>query len=121
MSSTFPFRVAAATTTADAARQFVVVAAVDELDGYGPLFEDFGYGNTGPSWREHLETIIEEHRPALLEHLEFDEPQAADTFLLYADSLAAVREFLACVQPYFGDLARLEKYFRQTDPEDFFQ
>ena len=121
MTSTFPFRVAAANAADDAARQFVIVAAVDELEGYGNLLEDFGYGNTGPSWREHLETIVEEHQPALLDHLEFEEPQLADTLLLYADSLDAVRQFLGCVQPYFGDLAKLKAYLRQTDPGDFFE
>jgi len=119
MTSTFPFQVAAAKTAANPARQFAIVAHTAALEDYHDLFEDFGFSGSGASWREHLETIIEEFQPELLDHLEFDE--TADTFLAYADGPAAVRQFIDCILPYFGDIARLEKYFQQTDPEDFFQ
>lgn len=118
MASIFPFRVAAANAGADPARQFVIVAEVGGLDDYYKLFEDYGYGGDGSSWREHIETIIEEYQPGLLDHLEFDEE--ADTFLAYADSPAAVRQFMDWVLPYFGDLGKLKKYLSQTDPSDFF-
>lgn len=119
MSSTFPFQVAAAKSPDNPARQFIILARLTELEGYGQLFEDFGYGGTGASWLEHLETIIEEFQPDLLDHLEFE--AAPDFLLAYADSLATVRAFMACVLPYFGDLAKLKKYLNQTDPSDFFE
>jgi hypothetical protein len=119
MSTTFPFRVAAAKAPADDPRQFAIIAPVGELEGYYNLFEDFGYGGNGPSWREHIETILEEHQPELLDHLEFDEE--GETFLAYADSLDAVRQFMGCILPYFGDLEKLKKYLSQTDSSDFFE
>lgn len=119
MSATYPFKVAAAKSAADPARQFAIVVEASEMDDYSQLFEDYGYGGTGPSWREHLETIIEEFAPDLLDHLEFAE--TPENFLAYADSLAVVRQFMACVLPYFGDLGKLKKYLGQTDPGDFFE
>ena len=116
--STYPFKVAAAKAAADPARQFLILAEVGGMDDYYQLFEDYGYGGDGESWREHIETIIEEFDPDLLDHLEFEEER--DTFLAYADSPDAVRQFMACVLPYFGDLGKLKKYFSQTDPGDFF-
>ncbi|QKG52549.1 Imm51 family immunity protein [Hymenobacter sp. BRD67] len=118
MTSTFPFKIAAAQNPAEPTRQFAILADVAGLDAYYHLFEDYGFGGDGASWREHIETIIEEFRPDLLEHLEFDEDR--DTFLVYADSPAAARDFMALVLPYFGDLGKLKKYFSQTDPDDFF-
>ena len=109
MSSTYPFKIAAAKAPADTTR----------LDDYYQVFENHGYGGNGPSWREHIETIIEEFQPDLLDHLEFDEE--AEAFLAYADSLAAVRQFMACVLPHFSDLGKLNKYLSQTDPGDFFE
>jgi hypothetical protein len=119
MSATYPFKIAAAKSATDSTRQFAIIVELNELDEYSQLFENHGYGGTGASWREHIETIIEEFEPDLLEHLEFDE--VGDTFLAYADSLAAVRQFMACVLPYFGDLGKLKKYLDQTDPGDFFE
>lgn len=119
MSSTYPFKVAAAKSAADPTRQFAIVADVGELDDYFQLFENHGYGGNGPSWREHIETIIEEFHSSLLDHLTFDAVEEA--FLAYADSPDAVRQFMACVLPYFGDLGKLKKYLSQTDPGDFFE
>lgn len=119
MSATYPFKIAAAKSAADPARQFVIVVEASEMEDYSQLFEDHGYGGTGASWREHLETIIEEFAPDLLDHLEFAE--TGEHFLAYADGLAAVRQFMACVLPYFGDLGKLKKYLGQTDPGDFFE
>ena len=118
MTATFPFKVAAAKAAADPARQFIILAEVNGLDDYFKVFEDYGYGGNGQSWREHVETIIEEYQPELLDHLEFEEDD--DTFLAYADGPDAVRQFMACVLPYFSDLGKLKKYFSQTDPDDFF-
>ena len=118
MASTYPFKIAPAKTTADPARQFVIVAEVGELDDYLQLFENYGYGGDGLSWREHIETIIEEYEPELLDHLEFEEMD--ETFLAYADGPDAVRQFMHYVLPYFGDLGKLKQYFSQADPSDFF-
>ena len=51
--------------------------------------------------------------------MEFDEQE--DAFLVYADSLYAVRQFMHWVLPYFGDLGKLKKYLSQADPSDFFE
>ncbi len=118
MTATFPFKVAAAKATAEPTRQFLILAEVGSHDDYYQVFEDYGYGGTGLSWREHIETIIEEFEPDLLDHLEFEEDE--ETFLAYADSPAAVRQFMACVLPYFSDLGKIKKYLSQTDPGDFF-
>ncbi|MVN75624.1 hypothetical protein GO988_04725 [Hymenobacter sp. HMF4947] len=118
MTSTFPFKVAAAKAATDSARQFIILAEVSGLDDYFKVFEDYGYGGNGPSWREHIETIIEEYQPDLLDHLEFEEDD--DTFVAYADSPTAVRQFMEWVLPYFSDLGKLKKYLGQTDPGDFF-
>ena len=119
MTSTLPFQVAAAKAAADPTRQFLILARVEELEDYAQVFENYGYGSTGTAWREHLETIIEEFNPDLLDHLEFAEDQT--TFLAYADSADAVRQFMACALPYFGDLGKLKKYLSETDPSDFFE
>ena len=119
MASTFPFKVAAAKAGSDPAHQFVILAEVDALDDYLKVFEDYGYGGDGSSWREHIETIIEEYQPGLLDQLEFDEQE--DAFLVYADSLPAVQQFMHWVLPYFGDLGKLKKYLSQADPSDFFE
>lgn len=119
MSSTFPFQVAAAKTPADDSRRFAIVAPVGELEGYYHLFENFGYGGTSKCWREHIETILEEHQPELLDHLEFDDEGHA--LLIYADSEVAVRQFMGSILPIFADLEKFQKYLRQTDPSDFFE
>ena len=119
MTPTFPFKVAAARAPADSTRQFVILAEVGSMEDYLTVFEDYGYGGTGLSWREHSETIIEEYQPSLLDHLEFDETE--NVFLAYTDSLEAVRQFMDWVLPYFGDLGKLKKYLSQTDPADFFE
>ena len=118
MSSTYPFKVATTKSDADSTRQFVILAEVSGLDDYYQLFEDYGYGGDGLSWREHIETIIEEFQPELLDQLEFAEEDT--TFVAYAESPDAVRDFMTLVLPYFGDLGKLKKYFAQADPEDFF-
>ena len=120
MTSTFPFRVAAAKAATDSPRQFAIVAPVHELEGYYQLFEYYGFGGTVACWREHLETIIEDEQAELLEHLEFEEA-SGESLLLYADSQAAVRQFMACVLPYFADFEKFRKYLSQTDPSDYFE
>lgn len=119
VTSTYPFHVAAAKSAADPARQFLILARLGELEDYAIVFEGFGYSGNGLSWREHLETILEEFQPELLDHLEFAED--AHNFLAYADGPDAVRGFMGCVLPYFGDLGKLKKYLTQTDPGDFFE
>ncbi|GAA4348412.1 hypothetical protein GCM10023185_04320 [Hymenobacter saemangeumensis] len=100
-------------------RRFCIQSPVGELEEYRNLFEDFGYSGNGPSWVEHISTMLEEADPDILEHLEFDEE--GDTFVVYADSEAVVRRFLLLVQPVFGSTQLLKKYLSQTDPSDFFE
>ena len=96
----------------------LVFADVGGLEDYYHLFQHFGYGGTAAAWAEHLETIVEEHCPALLDELEFTESSGA--FVAYASNAAIAEQFLACVRPYFGSLELLRKYLSQTDPGDFF-
>lgn len=118
MSSTFPFQLAPAPPPISPEYQLVVFADVGGLEDYYALFQHFGFGGTADSWAEHLETIVEEHQPALLHELEF--VQGGHTLLVYASSPGIADAFLACVLPYFGSLPRLQKYLSQADPDDFF-
>ena len=118
MSSTFPFQLSPAPPPISPEYQLVIFADVGALEDYYALFQHFGFGGTADSWVEHLETIVEEHRPALLNELEFGE--GGQTFVVYASSPAIADEFLACVLPYFGTLPQLRKYLSQADPDDFF-
>ena len=116
MLSPFPFQVAP--LPAPAAHPLVIFADVGGLEEYYVLFQNYGFGGTAASWVEHIETIIEEHQPQLLDELEFVE--GGHTFVAYAANQAVVDQFLACVLPYFGTLPRLQKYLSQADPDDFF-
>ena len=118
MESTFPFQVAAAPASVLPEYPLLVFADVSGLEEYYVLFQNHGFGGTAASWVEHIETIIEEHAPALLNEVEFAE--GGHTFIAYASGQAAVDQFLACVLPYFGSLPKLQKYLSQTDPDDFF-
>ncbi|WP_135461673.1 hypothetical protein [Hymenobacter aquaticus] len=122
MPTTFPFKIfalPAAMRVEDF--QFGITADVEvdpALEGHFYLFEKHGYGGGGTSWEEHILTILEEAAPDLLEHVEGFSTEA--NLLFYADSEAAVREFMARIQPIFADLGSLSKYLGQTDPSDFF-
>ncbi|MCB2377121.1 hypothetical protein LGH70_05980 [Hymenobacter sp. BT635] len=122
MESTFPFKIFSIPPemrVEDA--QFGITADVEAdpaLEGYFYLFEKYGFGGGGPSWEEHISTILEEEAPELLEHLQDFSTDAR--LLLYADSEATVREFMRIILPIFADLGRLNKYFSQTDSSDFF-
>jgi hypothetical protein len=118
MASPFPFQVAPLPAPAAPERQLAIFADVAGLEEYYVLFQNYGYGGTAESWVEHIETIIEEHQPELLEELEFE--VGGLTFVAYAPSQAVAERFLACVLPFFGTLPRLQKYLSQTDPGDFF-
>ena len=118
MSPIFPFQLSAAPPPISPEYQLVIFADVGALEDYYALFQHFGFGGTADSWVEHLETIVEEHRPALLNELEFGE--GGQTFVVYASSPAIADAFLACVLPYFGTLPMLRKYLSQADPDDFF-
>lgn len=100
-------------------RRLAVFADVGGLEEYYVLFLHYGFGGTAASWVEHIETIIEEHQPALLDELEFEE--GGHTFVAYVPSQAVADRFLACVLPFFGTLPRLRKYLSQADPDDFFE
>lgn len=118
MSDTFPFQLAPAPPPISPEYETLVFADVGGLEDYYRLFQHFGYGGTAASWAEHLETIVEEHCPALLDELEFTESSGA--FVAYAASPAIAGQFVACVRPYFGSLTVLRQYLSQTDPGDFF-
>jgi hypothetical protein len=120
MNNTLPFQVMAlpaALRTEE--RQFGILADVGNLEDYYALFEKYGYGGTGQSWVEHIQTIIEEFQPELLDHLEFE--AQSEVFFAYADSQDAVTRFMELLLPIFGSLPGLQKYLQQTDPEDFFE
>ena len=118
MSSTFPFQITAAPEPVAPEYQFVIFADVGGLEDYYALFQHFGFGGTAASWAEHIETIIEERQPALLDELELVE--GGQTFVAYASGPVAVEAFWACVLPYFGTLPALRNYLSQADPDDFF-
>jgi len=118
MSASFPFQVTAAPEPVAPEYQFVIFADVGGLEDYYTLFQHFGFGGTADSWAEHIETIIEEKQPKLLDELEFVE--GGHTFVAYASGPVAVEQFMACVLPIFGTLPALRSYLSQADPEDFF-
>lgn len=118
MADTFPFQLAPAPPPISPEYELVIFADVGGLEEYYALFQHFGFGGTPASWAEHLETIVEEHQPALLDELEFAD--GGHTFLVYAASPAIADQFLATVLPFFGTLPRLRKYLSQADPDDFF-
>ena len=118
MSTTFPFQLAPAPPPISPEYELLVFADVGGLEDYYRLFQHFGFGGTPASWAEHLETIVEEHQPKLLNELEFTESRGA--LVVQASSPAIAEQFLACVLPYFGSLELLRKYLSQADPADFF-
>lgn len=118
MDATFPFQVSALPAATSPDWPLAIFADVGGLEEYYVLFQNYGFGGTADSWVEHIETIIEEHQPALLDELEFSE--GGHTFVAFAASQAVVDQFLACVLPFFGTLPHLQKYLSQTDPSDFF-
>jgi len=118
MSPTFPFQVTAAPAAVMPEYQHLIFADVGGLESYYALFQNYGFGGTADSWVEHIETIIEEKQPKLLEELEFAE--GGHTFVAYASGPVAVADFMACVLPHFDTLPHLQKYLSQADPDDFF-
>ncbi len=118
MSVTFPFQIAPLPPPTAPERQLAIFADVGGLEEYYVLFQNHGFGGTAECWVEHIETIIEEHQPALLDEIEFEE--GGHTFVAYAPSQAVADQFLACVLPFIGSLPKLQKYLSQTDPDDFF-
>jgi len=118
MASIFPFQVTAVPPPTSPERQLAVFADVGGLEEYYVLFQNYGFGGTADSWAEHLETIVEEFQPQLLDELEFSE--GGHTFVVYAPNQAVADQFLACVLPFFGTLTALRKYLSQADPDDFF-
>ncbi len=118
MSPTFPFQLAPAPAPISPEYELLIFADVSGLEEYYVLFQSYGFGGTAESWAEHIETIIEEQQPDLLEELEF--ANSNHTFVAYASGPAAADAFLACVLPHFGTLPHLQQYLSQADPSDFF-
>jgi hypothetical protein len=98
-------------------RQYWIQCPVGEVDGYFELFKEYGFGGNGPSWVEHINAILAEKDPQILEHLEFDEE--GDTFLVYADSEEVVNRFMKAVQPVFANKKSLKEYLAKADPDNF--
>jgi hypothetical protein len=119
MTNTFPFDVSKEedVDAQMANRQYWIQCPVGEIDGYHELFEEYGFGGNGPSWVEHINAILEEKDPQILDHLEFDEE--GDTFLVYADSQETVNRFMKSVHPVFADKKSLKKYLSKADPDNF--
>ena len=67
MSAMFPFQLSPAPPPISPEYETLVFADVGGLEDYYALFQHFGFGGTAASWAEHLETIVEEHCPALLD------------------------------------------------------
>jgi hypothetical protein len=100
-------------------RQYVIQALVGNLEDYGELFEEYGYGGNGASWAEHICFILEEKDPELLNHLDFDEE--GDTFFVWLDGETSAERFFKVILPVFGNLATLEEYLKQADPDNFME
>ena len=118
MRNNYPFKIAPTPALSNPSRRYAIVVELGELVAYSSLLEDFGYDSDGPGWREHIETILEEYQPGLLDHLEFAEESTA--FLAYADTPFTVRQFLDWVLPCFGDLGKLRRYLNQPEPPDYY-
>ncbi len=117
---TYPFllsEVAPAQATPE--RQQRLLVDLSDMDDYYVVFERYGFGGGGASWAEHIETIVEEHDPELLDHVEL--AGTGEFFRAFTDGPAATARLLALVQPIFANLGRLSKYLAQTDPTDFFE
>ena len=119
MPTTYPFQVADLADKAEPGRQERILVNLTNLEDYYNVFEKYGFSGSGASWAEHIETILEEHAPALLDHVEL--AGQGDIFLAFTDGPAATEQFLALIQPIFGDLGSLNKYLAQADPGDFFE
>jgi Immunity protein 51 len=119
MPITHPFLVADLEDQATPGRQQRLLVNLSDMDDYYNVFEKYGFSGSGASWAEHIETILEEHAPALLEHVEL--AGQGEIFLAFTDGPGATEQFLALVQPIFGDLASLNNYLSQADPDDFFE
>lgn len=117
--SYYPFAVYDLQEHATPERQYRIVVDLSEMDDYYTVFERHGFGGGGASWAEHIETILEEQAPELLDHVEL--AGEGEIFRAYADSRAATEQFLRLVHPIFADLGSLTKYLSQTDPSDFFE
>jgi hypothetical protein len=50
-----------------------------------------------------------------------EQDEEGDTYLVYADSQAAVDRFLKLTVPIFSDPVKLDEHLSQTDPEEFFE
>ncbi|NVO31754.1 Imm51 family immunity protein [Hymenobacter lapidiphilus] len=100
-------------------RQQRLLVDLSDMDDYYVVFERYGFGGGGASWAEHIETMLEEHDPELLDHVEL--AGAGEIFRAYTDGPAATARLLALVQPVFADLGALSKYLAQADPTDFFE
>jgi Immunity protein 51 len=119
MPTTYPFHVTDLAEQAERGRQERILVNLSKLEEYYTVFEKYGFSGSGASWAEHIETILEEHAPALLDHIEL--AGQGDIFLAFTDGPAATEQFLALVQPIFGDLGSLSNYLLQADPDDFFE
>ncbi|GAB2785415.1 hypothetical protein GCM10027175_25140 [Hymenobacter latericoloratus] len=115
----YPFLIYDLQEHATPERQYRIVVDLSEMDDYYAVFEKHGFSGSGASWAEHIETIVEEHAPELLDHLEL--AGEGDIFRAYTDSRSSTEQFLRLVHPIFAGLGSLNKYLSQADPGDFFE
>jgi len=115
----FPFLIYDLQEHATPERLYRIVVDLSDMDDYYTVFERHGFGGGGASWVEHIETILEEHAPELLDHVEL--AGEGEIFRAYTDSRAATEQFLRLIHPIFGNLGSLNKYLAQADPGDFFE
>ena len=98
------------------ARQQRLLVDLSDMDDYYVVFERYGFSGSGASWAEHIETIIEEHDPELLEHVEL--AGAGEVFRAFTDgpaelALVALAQLgasrrLEATEAGAGALARLQ-------------
>ncbi|WP_201985290.1 Imm51 family immunity protein [Hymenobacter rubidus] len=117
MENTFPFQVDKLTDPESKTPYYCIQASVGDIDGYPDLFEEYGFGGNGYSWAEHIQAILNEREPDILEQLEFDEE--GDTFLVRTENEETMHKFISAIQPVFGTKKTLKKYLSQADPDDF--
>jgi len=119
MTSTYPFLITDLEDQATPGRQERILVNLSDLDDYYNVFEKYGFSGSGASWAEHIETILEEYAPALLDHVEL--LGQGEIFGAYTDGPAATEQFMQLIHPIFGDLGSLNKYLSKADPADFFE
>lgn len=117
MGNTFPFQVNKLTDVESENPYHYIQTSVGDIDGYPDLFEQYGFSGNGYSQAEHIQSILNEKDPSILEQLEFDEE--GDTFLVRTESEDILNRFMDAINSVFGTKKTLKKYLSQADPDSF--